>query len=574
MMQSIVMGPATVDHGLKRKFTSDSCYSIKKARVEEQSLDLGMPLSLIIIDFAKLIEKDSVSEFSDGSISENTETSVQLNITSTATTPITPGSPKVSPRFPSDLKTHHCTFPDCDKAFNRPAKLSQHLRSHTNTRLFICPHLPCDKNFLRQTHLKHHVKSAHSNVRDHICDWDGCGKAFITATRLKRHRAAHEGREKFKCQSQGCNQVFRKHATLQNHVSIVHEGRKPYVCDMLDEEGHGCDMGFNTSSKLRSHQGRIHGGKRFWCSICCSTRTEDNDVHWNDLETDLCGFPTYTALQEHIKIDHPPTCTKCGLQCSSQRELKNHVEIRHGERDVDDRRTHLCLEPNCGRAFTKKGNLNVHIQSVHRSKKYVCGSVPLESLKNIGGWNGHNACGQSISTKGNLEEHIRKKHIASGQNHTKRKNQRPKQTKCLQKTVSTLTRLTGVGYEKNSGRPINCLFSDCSFRFSRCYDLSVHLQTRHSLAEQEVQALIPNREEIFGGPEEFDEYLKTMTSQEVEAEVEQQCGDMTISWMPPTQMDESIFMRGFLDSERSWCGNALSDVPDEEVWQLEESRVQ
>ena len=98
----------------------------------------------------------------------------------------TPTTPLTAPlqRHPSDAnKNHQCPYQDCSKSFNRPAKLAQHVRSHTNERPFVCPHAPCTKNFLRQWHLTHHIKSAHKAERNHVCDRENCAKSFLKATR-------------------------------------------------------------------------------------------------------------------------------------------------------------------------------------------------------------------------------------------------------------------------------------------------------------------------------------------------------------------------------------------------------
>ncbi|KAL8870724.1 MAG: hypothetical protein Q9174_003294 [Haloplaca sp. 1 TL-2023] len=446
---------------LKRKATQDQHASIKKARYRDDTE-------------YRSSEDSSAESDNEGSIADNNQVD----------TPLTPISPKTFPRFPSELKTHLCTYPGCAKAFNRPAKLAEHKLSHTNSRPFICPHRPCNKDFVRQSHLSHHVKSAHSNVRDYVCEWEGCTKSFLTATRLKRHHAAHQGREKFRCSVLGCGQTFRKHATLQKHRIVAHDGGKPFSCELQDDNGNECGQGFDTAGRLHSHQGRVHGGKRFWCSICVDKTTEQETAFDETLAADEAGFATYAKMQEHIKIRHPPECSQCGIVCCSQRELKSHLEVAHGALDVDERKTHLCPEPDCGRAFTKKWNLNVHIQSAHNAKKYVCGEVPLEALNRIEGWDGANACGRGLSTKGSLESHIRTAHIGQGQ------KRRAKKSKTIPDTSEhTLLRLTGAGYEEESGRNISCPLLNCDFRFCRGYDLQVHLTSRHGRPEEVAKAL-------------------------------------------------------------------------------------
>ena len=118
-------------------------------------------------------------------------------------------------RYPSECKTLPCPFEGCDKAFNRPARLQEHLRSHNNERIFKCDVEDCDKTFLRITHLQHHVKSAHTNVRDYVCDYPGCGKSFVNGSRLRRHVATHDGHDKYRCTEYlPCNETVRKHLSL------------------------------------------------------------------------------------------------------------------------------------------------------------------------------------------------------------------------------------------------------------------------------------------------------------------------------------------------------------------------
>ena len=432
-------------------------------------------------------------------------------------TPSTPLSSRPSPRWPSDLKNHACPYVGCEKTFNRPAKLGQHLRSHTNDRLFVCPHLPCTKDFLRDTHLKHHIKSAHSDVRDYVCEWEGCGKSFITSTRLKRHHAAHEGRQKFICTE--CAQSFRKHGTLQAHVSTVHNGKKRFTCALRDDEGKECGKGFDAVGKLKTHEGRVHGGKRFSCSIC-NTQPQGEQSGPDHVVQEL-AFSTYAALQGHIKIEHPPTCAECGLQCTTQATLKSHVEVQHGILEVDERRTLTCSEPGCGRAFTRKGNLNTHFRMVHEGRSFVCGGIDLSTLKHIADWNGHNACGQALSTKANLAEHIRTAHMGLDHSRKRKTNLNAGSSQgrsSRRKEVSAFTRLTGSGYREETGRNIPCVLSDCNFHFLREYDLEIHLESGHGLPYHEVQELMLEQKNstslpTFEGPSVF------ATADDLEAEI-------------------------------------------------------
>ncbi|KAI4227319.1 MAG: hypothetical protein L6R36_002526 [Xanthoria steineri] len=439
---------------------------------------------------AHIAQCDPVEDSQELHLSSDDDSSFDSGSDSISYTPLTPLSSTASPRFPSELKTHLCTYKDCGRAFNRPAKLAEHVLSHTNSRPFVCPHKACTKDFLRKSHLSHHLKSAHSDVRDHVCQWPGCEKNFTTATRLKRHLAAHQGRTKHQCTVTGCGQTFRKHGTLQKHIAIVHEGRKPFSCYFQDQNGNVCKQGFDTAGKLRAHEGRVHGGQRFWCAIC-SVGNTDNDSSLQRGTAGTAGFSTYGELQQHIKTMHPPECSICGLVCSTHRELKSHVEVRHGTLSLDDRKTLICPEPGCGRAFTKKGNLNVHVEATHKSKKYVCGQVALESLNNVEGWDGHGACGRGLSTKASLQNHIRAVHMGMGRRRSKptgkSRNDSPSNDRG---TSSNLMKLTGAGYDKISSRHISCVMPDCDFRFGRAYDLRMHLTSHHDVPQGDAEKLL------------------------------------------------------------------------------------
>ena len=498
--------------GVKRKVSLDYGASVKKARGVEGSFHSGRASMFTVVDCWLTHQSESdVSEHASSVASSDAEE--EMTTQPTTQTPSTPLSSKPSPRYPSDLKNHVCSYDGCDKTFNRPAKLAQHIRSHNNERPFVCPHPPCTKDFLRDSHLKHHIKSAHSDVRDHVCEWEGCEKSFMTSTRLKRHHAAHEGRQKFMCTE--CAQSFRKHGTLQAHFTTAHEGKKRFMCAVQDDEGKECGKGFDTAGKLKTHEGRVHGGKRFWCSTCNPQGQAINPGSGEEL-----AFSTYASLQEHIKIEHPPTCAECGLQCSTQGTLKSHVEVQHGALGVDERRTHACPGPGCERGFTKKGNLDTHLRLVHGDKSFVCGGVDLTTLKNIEDWNGQNACGRALSTKANLIEHIRTAHMGldhSRKSKTKMKARVSKGGLSKQEEASAITRLTGSGYGKETGRNIACVLSNCDFRFFRDYDLEIHLEIAHGLPFHEAQLLMSERNNL-AGVSTFEGSPVYATAEELEAE--------------------------------------------------------
>ncbi|KAL2037369.1 hypothetical protein N7G274_009854 [Stereocaulon virgatum] len=492
----------------------------------------------------------SASESSDYESGSESDGDDNEYLNGNAPTPSTPISSRASPRHPSDLhKTHHCPYEDCSKSFNRPAKLIQHLRSHTNTRPFVCPHTPCTKDFMRESHLKHHVKSAHSDIRDYICEWEGCSKSFITATRLRRHYAAHEGREKFKCTVLDCGLTFRKHATLQKHTMTVHKGGRPFVCELLDHSGTICGAGFNTEGQMKSHAGRVHGTKTFLCTICASK--EEASHKTASAGEANATFSTHADLQAHIQNEHPPTCVECGLKCTSKSALKSHVEVIHGGLELDERRTHVCPKPDCGRAFTKKGNLNAHIQISHAGKKFVCGAIDPKTLNDVEGWDGSNACGAGSSSKRNLERHVRTMHLGleSLDKSEKKEKSKASGTTLRKNSVSALTRLTGAGYDSETGRHVICIVQGCNHRFLREYDLDIHLYSRHGFSDLGIQHMLRetklcSRPTLQGPP-------NLATDQDLEAEMG---FDMQFRSDATIEGTKELLDAGALENGHFWLG--------------------
>ncbi|KAL2007877.1 hypothetical protein VTN00DRAFT_7859 [Thermoascus crustaceus] len=429
-------------------------------------------------------------------------------------TPLTPYSP-ASSKYPSELKTHLCPFEGCTKAFNRPARLQEHLRSHNNERIFKCTYEGCEKTFLRASHLNHHIKSAHTSIRDYICDRPGCGKTFVTGSRLRRHLAAHDGRDKYRCtEYPPCKETFRKHSTLQRHVMMVHLNQKPFPCPHVDPiTGQRCAQAFDTAGHLRAHEARLHTEKRFSCAECSQQRQDARDglsATETTAEAEV-SFPTYALLQAHIRSAHPPRCPNCPITCSTSRELRRHLEIAHGDVGLEERKVFPCTVPGCDRSFTKKGNLTVHIRTVHDGeKRFVCGETDLSSSKKVEGWNGQDGCGKRYGSKLALEEHVRTAHLGF-QNAKAERRQRlglgksPQgKTKRKPPVPSTLAALTGEGYAEETGRHIPCFVDGCEHRFHRDYDLWVHMSGKHGYSEDDIQNLFTQRALLTQGGLDFD----------------------------------------------------------------------
>ena len=335
-----------------------------------------------------------------------------------------------------------------------------------------------------------------------------------------------------------CGQSFRKHGTLQKHELTVHEGKAAYVCEEIGKNGQPCGAGFDTASKLRSHRGRNHGSEQYQCSICEQSQSF-GDVKFR--------FATYSDLQEHNSTVHPPTCTECGLQCSSARELRQHFEINHEpsteQLPLSERRTHHCPGPGCGKSFTKHGNLSVHVKQIHCGKKqFVCGEIEPSKLNNVHNWDGKDACGRGFTAKATLEEHVRTSHL--GLPHSRKGKPRGDLKGTSYHKPSAMELVIG-GQQYDPNRNIRCLVAGCDFLFTREYDLDVHLRARHGLHDLDIHRL-----HVAPATDDYEDYD-----------------------MDDAEDDENMFLQQDGPEDQFWMGGIAGPSKDEWFPELNEMRV-
>ncbi|RDW71135.1 hypothetical protein BP6252_07698 [Coleophoma cylindrospora] len=410
-------------------------------------------------------------------------------------TPITPSSPTRA-KYPSQLKTIACTWPDCDKTFNRPARLATHLLKHEGKKTFICSYEGCDKAYFEQKHLTSHIKGSHVQERAYSCDWADCRKSFLTATRLKRHKEAHQGHERFRCiEYPPCNQTFRKHQTLQRHIRADHLDVYPFPCTHVDAlTNEACDIGFDTASKLKRHRDQVHGIPKFFCDQCTISGQANSDGNPAQV-----GFSTKAKLQAHLKSSHA-NCHFCDRKCSSQRELQKHIETQHSGTSLEDRKTISCTYAGCLKKFTKKSNLNSHIRTAHKGERWICGTTDITDVEELSLWDLDEGCGKDFVTKANLADHVRTAHLGlpSLINRNRRATsfveddeleQKPKKQKCRKApNPSRLDELLGTAYN-DERRSIPCIVPTCNYKFMREYDLQNHIRSKHHLGTPEIADL-------------------------------------------------------------------------------------
>ncbi|KAJ2131504.1 Strongly-conserved Zn-finger binding protein (TFIIIA), partial [Coemansia sp. RSA 678] len=242
-----------------------------------------------------------------------------------------PLSPASSSQRP---KRYVCS--ECNKAYTRPSKLGEHMRTHTGERPFACQFPGCTKRYMRNGHLQVHSSThvpssqhtctvpgfakrsqlhthmcSHTGENPHVCTVPECNMSFKYPSQLKRHHRTHSEEIKYTCAHTGCMQVFAKWSQLQSH-RVVHKPTS-HVC-------HVCGNEFARRHALTVHLLR-----------------HDPDRTVFACEHDGCSrfYIDENALRAHVRVVHSGKpryeCAECSKSYAYARSLRDHIKREHGD---------------------------------------------------------------------------------------------------------------------------------------------------------------------------------------------------------------------------------------------------
>ncbi|OXU19960.1 hypothetical protein TSAR_013867 [Trichomalopsis sarcophagae] len=190
-----------------------------------------------------------------------------------------------------------------------------------------------------------------------------------------------------------CNKHFQSKDNLEAHVKVVHEGEKPFICEI-------CSKAFAYQSSLKGHMEIVHTDtntdKGFPCDICGKVLNHSSSIVYHKLTEhnngrrfvcNKCGksFKHKQLLQRHQLVhseDRPYPCKSCNASFKTKANLLNHQSTHTGEKK------HFC--ELCDHKFAHKTSLTLHYRTHTGQKPYKC-----------------EVCSKSFSQNGNLQEHMR-----------------------------------------------------------------------------------------------------------------------------------------------------------------------
>ncbi|XP_068214978.1 uncharacterized protein [Palaemon carinicauda] len=192
----------------------------------------------------------------------------------------------------------------CGRSFAQKIGLQYHnVYIHKGERKAACPH--CSYWAADKAKLSVHLRT-HSNLRPYVCEF--CNASFKFRSTYRNHVARHTNSGKHVCTQ--CNKTFLILSDLEQH-SEIHSLKRPYVCSQ-------CGMAFKQKNRLRIHLRAVHyQDKRFSCTICGSTHINN----WN--------LQVHMKTHSYVNIGYPNVCIHCGSTFRGKAGLAAHMRMRH-----------------------------------------------------------------------------------------------------------------------------------------------------------------------------------------------------------------------------------------------------
>ena len=224
----------------------------------------------------------------------------------------------------------------CQEQFTNQQKFLDHCKNNHRNKSVKCN--LCNKWFVSNVNLLHHVEAVHEKLKKNKCET--CQKVFYEKGNLKKHiKLVHEDKENHSCEI--CGKTFCNEIDMKRHVKLVHESQKLRKCDI-------CGQSYKTS--LQKHIDIVHKERNAKCDTCAKEYCDmDNlkrhveTVHnkKKKLECEIClmtmTFAYKNTYQRHMYRSHNVgqqkilQCEQCEKSYSDKSNLIRHTKSAHSK---------------------------------------------------------------------------------------------------------------------------------------------------------------------------------------------------------------------------------------------------
>lgn len=257
----------------------------------------------------------------------------------------------------------------CGETFETRIKWQSHSRNHDKTLKYHCTFQDCTKAFRVKHHLTNHLRS-HTKESPFQCNFDGCSAAFRQRHALTIHIRKHT-QEFFNCEQ--CKSPFVTQYSLNKHLKKCDGTYRPLITRIASKGSNSsssptcfsccitnCGESFKAKATLEKHLTKVHQIEvtSTLCILCCQE------------------FENLQVLKAHMRNHLPFSCEFCSVNFRTEENYNNHMMKNH---DKDEVRLHHCT--HCPASFKRAEHLRSHVAYKHTTERpFACDSCAYVSL--------------------------------------------------------------------------------------------------------------------------------------------------------------------------------------------------